>query len=59
MTRKKQDSLMIELKAAVKKVLDNPKSKPGEVLKAIEAGAKLLMIESKIDGTAPGSSYFD
>jgi hypothetical protein len=58
----KDDSFLKTLEKAVSDILAGEKSKPAERLKAIEAGAKLLMIRHRIEGPGEGGqsgSFFD
>lgn len=46
------------LEAAIRAVLKSKDTKPGDRLKAIEAGAKLLMIRHKISGAGDDGNFF-
>lgn len=57
--RKDPDATMERLKQAVRAVLDDRKASASEKVRAIEAGAKLLMIEAKIKMTDdPDANFF-
>ena len=46
------------LEEGVREVLRDPKSKVADRLKALDAGAKLLMVRHKIEGGNDGGSFF-
>lgn len=46
---------MYELKQAIRSVLTDEKATPAEKLRAIEAAAKLLLIQHKITGESDGT----
>lgn len=51
------DKFLDVLEQGVRKVLDNPKSKPAERVAAISAGVKVAMIRHRISG-ADEESFF-
>lgn len=58
MTVRKRDVLLAKLEKEILAMLDRPKLTPGEKLKAIEAGAKVLMIRHKIQEGGGGDGAF-
>jgi hypothetical protein len=46
------------LEASIRAVLKDKSTKPSDRLKAIEAGAKLLMIRHKISGAGDDGNFF-
>lgn len=50
--------LLAALKKGIMSVLNNPNAEPAEIMKAIEVGAKLLLIESKIGDDGNKSTHF-
>ena len=52
------DDFLTLLEKGVRDVMADKKATPGDKLKAIEAGAKLLGIKHKISGSGDGDSYF-
>jgi len=57
----KDDKFLKSLEDAVTAVLDNPKTKSGERIKAVEVGSRLLMIRHRIEGGGgdDSGSFFD
>ncbi|HWS65716.1 MAG TPA: hypothetical protein VN325_23400 [Steroidobacteraceae bacterium] len=59
MTKPIRDRLLVKVEQEVMALLENKKLTPGERLKAIEVGAKVLMIRHKLeDGGDKDGSFF-
>jgi hypothetical protein len=56
----KDDGFLGQLQKSVQTILDDPKTKTADRLKAIEAGAKLLTIRHRLEGGEGGQdgSFF-
>lgn len=46
------------LERAIKDILNDPKAKPGEKLKAVEKGCALLALRHKIGESGGGGGFF-
>ena len=51
-------ALLQQLEQAIKAILTDKDTRPGDRLKAVEIGAKLLAIKHKIEGSGDAGSYF-
>jgi hypothetical protein len=58
MSKKPVDGLLTDAEAGIRAVLNDPKAKVSDRLKAVEIAAKLLMIKHKIDGGSADGSFF-
>ena len=60
MTKKKVeiDPMVAVLEAGIRKVIENPGSAPGDVVKAVEAGTKLHLAKAKVGGNRDDDNYF-
>ena len=58
MSRKPTDDFLGVLEQGVRDVLKDEKAKVADKLKALDAGAKLLMVRHKIEGGTADGSFF-
>jgi hypothetical protein len=58
MSKKVADSLLTDAEAGIRAVLNDPRAKVSDRLKAIEIASKLLMIKHKIEGGSADGSFF-
>jgi hypothetical protein len=58
LSRKPTDDFLGVLEQGVRDVLKDEKAKVADKLKALDAGAKLLMVRHKIEGGSADGSFF-